>query len=75
MISQQLCFIAVDTITNKIVSVICGEDLFEELNPDYPLHKPMFTKLKETIFNKNLDKFIREGLIEKRKANMFTLEK
>jgi hypothetical protein len=68
MISQQLCFIAVDTTTNKIVSLICGEDLFEEPNPDYPLHKPMFTKLKETIFNKNLEKFIKEGLIEKKKG-------
>jgi hypothetical protein len=68
MISQQLCFIAVDTAKNKVVSVICGEDLFEEPNPDYPLNKPMVIKLNESLSKMHQERFIKEGLIEIKKG-------
>jgi GNAT superfamily N-acetyltransferase len=67
-IQQQLSFIAVDTATNKIVSLIGGEDLFDEPNPDFPVNKPLFIRLKEDIFNKNLERFIKEELIEKKEG-------
>jgi GNAT superfamily N-acetyltransferase len=68
MVTQQLCCIAVDTTTNKIVSLICGEDLFDEPNPDYPVNKPLFIRLGKDIYNKSLERFIKEGFIEKRKG-------
>jgi GNAT superfamily N-acetyltransferase len=68
MITQGLCYIAVDTEKNKIVSLICSEDLFEDLNPDYPENKPLFIRLGKDIYNKSVERFIKEGKLERVKG-------
>jgi GNAT superfamily N-acetyltransferase len=63
VLRDKLCFIAVENISNKVVSFICGEDLFEEANPDYPQDKPLFILLGKDIYKKSLYKLINNNKI------------
>jgi GNAT superfamily N-acetyltransferase len=75
LISQKLSVIADDTTVDKVVSFVCVEDLFEEPNPDYPVDKPSFIKLGKDIYNKSLDRFIKEGKVKKSKGDYLSFSK
>jgi hypothetical protein len=75
MVEQRLCFIAVDADKNKIVGLLCGEDLFGDPNPDFPENKPLFAKLVKHIFSTSVERFIKEGKLKKAKGYYLALSK
>jgi hypothetical protein len=75
MVEQKLCFIAVDTEKNKIVGLLCGEDLFGDPNPDFPANKPLFAKLVKHILSTSVERFIKESKLKKVKGVYLALAK
>jgi hypothetical protein len=75
MVEQRLSIIAVDTEKNKIIGLVCGEDLFEDPNPDFPENKPLFAKLGNHIHSTSVERFIKDGKLKRVKGVYLALTK
>jgi hypothetical protein len=73
MVTQKQCFIAIDKETNKIASLLCSEDLFGEPNPDLPEIKPLVVRMGKYVLNSQIEKFIKEGSLERVKGKYSAL--
>ena len=75
ILKDKLSCIAVDNSNNKVVAFICAEELFSEPNPEMPQEKPLFIRLGKDIYQKSLERFIKEEKLKFEKGVYLGLSK